>query len=450
MQENESAIVEKPSTHKLKMQRWLMYTLGVIFVFLLVLTIMNIFKRADEKQGNAAETEEAITFSEPAVEANREPDNPFANIRTPTEQATDGTRVVNQQIPQATLRSRAESPTGQTFNQVSDQAIASIEQSRQAKAPAQDELAEAIAQWRIQEELRGLNSLKTGFNFGGSINQAQAKPATAADPAAGFDQQLADIEQRRMDISQRIAEAERLRSNLINQNGNIDDVQRQLTGLQTEFSAPPVDVAGYSKENEYNSDIAGKIAIPAGEVMDAIFTFTTVSDYAGSTVKGMITRDVYDVNKQFVLLPKGTELILTSLQINNVNEPIQARMGFVVKWAVLPNGKKVDFSKAAFADRQGIGAIKDKVNRHLVAQFLGVAAYALLSSETSRSGSGFINDSTYEAEVGESLRSQFAPLAQKYLNLVPTITIRNGQTFKLVLEDEIFVDPWSDIYETYY
>ena len=106
--------------------------------------------------------------------------------------------------------------------------------------------------------------------------------------------------------------------------------------------------------------------------------------------------------------------------------------------------------RVASLDQEGVPAIKDKVNYHFIPQFLGVAAYALLSSETSRQGSGYSNDQTFEGQMGESLRKQFAPLAAKYLNLVPTITLRIGTPMIIILEDDVYAYPWASLGQKLY
>ena len=173
-----------------------------------------------------------------------------------------------------------------------------------------------------------------------------------------------------------------------------------------------------------------------------------ISDYPGSSLKAIANRDVYDATRQFVIIPKGTEFNIKMVRTRNVNEAISNRVGFLVKEAVLPNGNSIDFSTASVSDREGVGAIEDQTDYHLMAQFLGVAAYALVGSQTSRSGTGD-KESSYAGDVGENSRSQFAPLAEKYLNIVPTQTIRPGQSFQIITEQEMFIEPWSDLYAKY-
>ena len=194
----------------------------------------------------------------------------------------------------------------------------------------------------------------------------------------------------------------------------------------------------------------GQRLIPTGTMISGVLDQQLMSDYTGP-FRGMVTHDVYDVSGNYILIPKGSRITGRCLRISNVNEPIQARMGLAVKWLVLPDGKRISFERRVAAlDQAGVPAIKDKVNYHFLAQFLGVVAYAVLSSETSREGSGYNNDQTFEGQMSQSMREQFAPLAAKYLNLVPTITLRIGTPIKIFLEDDVYAHPWASLGQKLY
>lgn len=188
--------------------------------------------------------------------------------------------------------------------------------------------------------------------------------------------------------------------------------------------------------------------IPVGTVISASLAQSVISDYTGSW-RANITEDVYDIKRENILIPKNSRVIGKTIRISNVNEPIQARMGMLVEWVVLPNGNKISFRKSNALDIEGIGAFKDKVDYHFVAQFLGVGAYALLSSETGRNDTAIGGETSYAGDVGASLRSQFAPLAARYLNLVPTITLQVGTPMKIFLEDEVYVEIWDNAFDDY-
>jgi type IV secretion system protein VirB10 len=123
-------------------------------------------------------------------------------------------------------------------------------------------------------------------------------------------------------------------------------------------------------------------------------------------------------------------------------------MGYIVKNLQLPDGKIVDFSKQAGLDREGIAAIEGEVDRHILAQFLGVAAYAIVANGTSYQGTGD-EESSFGGQVGEDARNQFAPLARKYLNLVPTITLKPGDPVRIFIEEPVFIYPWASIRGNY-
>ena len=192
----------------------------------------------------------------------------------------------------------------------------------------------------------------------------------------------------------------------------------------------------------------GQLLIPIGTVINAVLDQDIMSDYVGG-VRMRITHDVYDITDSNIMIPKGCLVTGQSLRIMNVNEPIQARMGITVKWLRLPNGKRISFEKTSSLDQAGIPAIKDKVNYHFFAQFMGVAAYALVGSETSYEGSGFGNDSSFKGEVGSGMREIMAAHAAKYLMLVPTITLRAGTPVKIFLEDDIYSYPWENLNERF-
>ncbi|MBZ0099133.1 MAG: TrbI/VirB10 family protein, partial [Taibaiella sp.] len=207
-------------------------------------------------------------------------------------------------------------------------------------------------------------------------------------------------------------------------------------------------VVGQTASNSpKGSPLPGQMEIPLGTVIRAAIDQKVMSDYTGP-LRLQITHDVYDITRRYLLIPAGSITTAQSLVISNINAPIQSRMGYIIKSLRLPDGKVVDFSRQAGLDREGIAAVEGDVNRHLMAQFLGVAAYALIANGTSYSGTGE-GDSSYAGQVGEDARSQFSPLAQKYLSLVPTITLKPGDPVRIFIEEPVYVYPWASIRGNY-
>ncbi len=194
--------------------------------------------------------------------------------------------------------------------------------------------------------------------------------------------------------------------------------------------------------------LPGQQLLPLTTVIQAVLDQQAISDYEGP-MRLLVVQDVYDVAKAHVLIPKGSKVLARSLVVGNVNAAIQSRMGIAVQSVVLPNGTAIDFSRQAALDREGVAAIEGDTDYHLIEQFLGVAAFALISTGTSRSGSGANSDTTFQGELGQAARQQFSPLLQRYLQLVPTITLEAGTPMRIFLQEALYIFPWSTVGERY-
>lgn len=303
--------------------------------------------------------------------------------------------------------------------------------------------------FKDKERLRALEARKSKFNIKKtkekSAAQPQLRPQARRTVAGNFrDKKRTRLAQEKSMAMQQLAALTSGGGVIPNQ----PDSRAMLREDQDRTGYEVKEVNAGQPKSSVSEPRPGQKLVTTGTILSAVLDQDLVSDYVGP-VRMRLSQDVYDVNDRYIIMPKGCIITGTSLHITNVNEPIQARMGIAVKWLVLPNGSRISFENVFALDQVGIAAIKDKVNRHLIAQFLGVMAYAMLSSETSRTGTGETTDSNFSGDIGESIRKQFAPLAAKYLTLVPTVTLRSGTPLKIFLEDDIYAYPWQKIDEKF-
>jgi type IV secretion system protein VirB10 len=196
----------------------------------------------------------------------------------------------------------------------------------------------------------------------------------------------------------------------------------------------------------------GEKILPTGTIVSALTDMDMMSDYAGNWI-AVVQRPVYDTALEYILLPQGTKIVGKSYRATSVNEAIQARMGSTPLWAIRPDGKRIDFKKTGAMDASGIGALRDLVDRHFLAQFFGVGAYALIGLGPSMSNYGAEPNSSRDAFVREATgksRDIGRSFAEKYLNIVPTIRIRAGTPMKIFIEDDIYIKPWEEIGAAHY
>ena len=293
--------------------------------------------------------------------------------------------------------------------------------------------------WQNKEKRRALEARQANFALKqpGGVKRTKMQSHQTAKTDNGKKQYLTEEQKRVMAEIKRLERLQKGRA--------AAPQQAAATGyIPLSFDKAEQDLTVGQPQSE-TAPKAGQKLIPTGTIIGAVLDQRLMSDYAGP-FRGLVTHDVYDVTDRYIVIPKGSRVIGRSIRISNINEPIQARMGLIVKWLVLPNGKRISFEKRVAAlDQAGVPAIKDQVNYHFLAQFLGVAAYAVLASATSYEGSSWADERTFEGNLGQSLREQFAPLAAKYLSLVPTITLREGTPLKIFIEDDIYVYPWESI-----
>lgn len=465
-------IDEKPATYRRKLQLWLGIAFGVVLGLLFILTLINIFSKMGNKQPAKQEPVQEQQSTRSGDRADQF-EQLLAN-RRPSRQAEE--------------QPEALSPLEESFNRLAQRGQGSDGSGTGADSQGGGEATlsaadKAMRQWEQRERLRALQSAQSSWglqksNLGKASANAPASAAVApaartmrAEPAGGdlvgaldtlnrpFDEG-GSLEERRAEVRRRIEEAQRLRADLASRGaaglpgaaGRSEPgqapAQEQLQQLSSSFNRAPENVVGFTKSNKYNADIAGKLKVPPGTVIPTTLMRKAISDYMTGSLQAIVSHDVYDISRQYVLFPKGTEINIGVARTRNVNEAISNRVAFLVKEGVLPNGDVIDFTKAAAVDREGVGAIEDQVDYHFMAQFLGVAAYALISNGSSYSGTGD-QEGSYAGDVGENARREFSPLIQKYLNIVPTITIRPGQSFRVIVEEEMYVEPWSDLYAKY-
>lgn len=444
--EEEQASDERPPVHKKQAKIYIFIVIGVL-VFALIL---DTFRRAG---GGKEEKEQPIQTEQAAPR-----ESPAQDFESRFSQEVER-RKVAKKYPQP--------------DETPQQTMARLENERdltevhpQQQGPAEQKV-DIYQEFKDSERRRALNARKSSFRLrkktqtsqpGGAIGPRQKQPGMVP---ASLDAQAIEAEKARV-----IDEIQRLEKLQKKQGGAPPHMPAMPGYLKPSAYTPPpakkgpeillasakqgrsnpaeqLTVGRPASEMEHPEE--GQRLVPTATVIKAVLDQELMSDYTGS-YRGLITHDVYDVTASYIVIPKGSRFIGKCLRISNVNEPIQARMGLTVNWIILPNGKRIDLKKKAdMLDQAGIHAVKDKVNYHFFAQFLGVAAYALISSETSREGSGIAQDETYEGQVGEAMREQFAPLAAKYLDLVPTITLRAGTPINIFLEDDVYAHEWSSL-----
>ncbi|NKI94857.1 TrbI/VirB10 family protein [Rhizobacter sp. SG703] len=230
---------------------------------------------------------------------------------------------------------------------------------------------------------------------------------------------------------------------------------RDLGGAQA--SGAIVGQTATARRERGDAQREGEYLVPVGTVMAAVLDIEVNSDWEGRW-RALIARDIYDLNQDVILIPKGTRVLGSSARPKPVNEAINERMALIAQWLVLPNGARIDLSRSAMLDGAGVAALEGDVNRHFLATLGGVAAYGVIGGlAATRAVRSTSNDTNLAvsvlagrdagAEIAAGLADVGRRVASRYLNLVPTIVVKPGTPMNVFLDDELFLRAWAPIDE---
>ncbi|MFP1883479.1 TrbI/VirB10 family protein [Lonsdalea quercina] len=189
----------------------------------------------------------------------------------------------------------------------------------------------------------------------------------------------------------------------------------------------------------------------AGWVIPGVMISGINSDLPGQIV-GQVAQDVYDsATGKYLLIPHGTRLIGTYS-----SDVAYGQEGVMIAWQRLafPDGKALDLGSMPGADMAGYSGFRDQVNNHYVRIFgnalllSGITATIAYSQDrdqnTNSSNQAPNMSSEMSAALGQVFGQAIAQVVQKNLNIAPTLEIRPGYRFNImVTKDLAFTKPYQ-------
>ncbi len=187
--------------------------------------------------------------------------------------------------------------------------------------------------------------------------------------------------------------------------------------------------------------------IKTGSVIPAIMVTGINSDLPGHLI-AQISQDVYDSSSGMnMLIPQGSKLF--GVYDSRI---IYGQERVLVAWnrIIFPDGSALTLPAMGGADLSGMAGFSDEVDNHYFKTFGSAILMSLITAGTSYAldMSGAIGDeSSLQAQLTASLAQQIgetsANLLEKNLNIKPTLEIRSGYQFNIVLtKDLVFQSPY--------
>jgi type IV secretion system protein TrbI len=191
----------------------------------------------------------------------------------------------------------------------------------------------------------------------------------------------------------------------------------------------------------------------AGYVIPAIMIYGINSSLPGQIV-GQVSQDVYDTaTHRWKLIPQGSRLVGT---YSSEVEYGQARVLVAWQRIIFPDGKAMDIGTMPGSDGEGYSGFTDQVNNHyarlygsaflLSAMTAGFTLSQNQNQTNQGAGYGYQQNAstTLSQALGQQLGQVTGRLMQKNINISPTLEIRPGYRFNVVVtKDMTFSKPYQ-------
>ena len=202
-------------------------------------------------------------------------------------------------------------------------------------------------------------------------------------------------------------------------------------------SVPPEAVRDYSSPARIGEpeDPPGWERIYEGSFLEAALVSQLSGDFPGP-VLAVVSVPFYSADRQRILVPRGTRVIGTAQAVANQD---QARLAVSFHRLILPDGRWVSLDFHGL-NQLGEGALKDQVNRHYFSMFAAVGAVGVLSGLTAARGNPYEGGvAGFRAGAGQGLGQAATRILDRFLNRLPTITIRAGHRLRVWFTSDVLV-----------
>lgn len=192
--------------------------------------------------------------------------------------------------------------------------------------------------------------------------------------------------------------------------------------------------------------------VKAGTIIPGVMLTGINSDLPGQ-ITAQVREHVFDtVTGQYLLIPQGTRLV--GLYDHQV---VYAQERVLISWKrlIFPNGASLSLREGMpGTDALGAAGFADQVNNHYLRIFgnallLSVITAGVQLSQIPQFGRDFEGPTAGNvlgAAVGQQLGSTAAELLRRGINIAPTLEIRPGYPFNImVTQDMVFPAPYDDM-----
>jgi type IV secretion system protein VirB10 len=209
---------------------------------------------------------------------------------------------------------------------------------------------------------------------------------------------------------------------------------------KAEADAPNPDAA---KPGLFNSFQGKRYVAFEGTVLETLLINRLNGSFPGP-VNCLVTNDIYSHDRQHVLIPAGTKVLGEAKKVEAFG---QQRLAVFFHRLIMPDGYSVNLDQFKGLDQIGESALRDKVNNHYLQIFGASLAIGVLGGiAEAGTGNAFTNSSLDQARAGfgANLANSSMQILDRFLNVLPTVTIREGHRVKVFLSGDLLLPDYNE------
>ena len=214
------------------------------------------------------------------------------------------------------------------------------------------------------------------------------------------------------------------------------------TSPPAEQPVPDPKNAGKNTPEKADAAERPKYRLFEGTVLETVLTNRLDGSFSGP-VNCMVTTNVYSQDGQHLLIPQGSRVLG---EVHKVDSFGQERLAVSFHRLIMPDGYSVNLDQFQGLNQIGETGLSDLVNHHYLQVFgisLAIGAIAGLGEANIGTAADRSGLDAYEQGVASSLSQSSLRILDRYLNVLPTFTIREGHRVKVYLSQDLLLPAYD-------
>ena len=185
------------------------------------------------------------------------------------------------------------------------------------------------------------------------------------------------------------------------------------------------------------TDPDGWDRIYEGSFLEAVLVTQLSGEFPGPVLAN-VSVPFYSADRQRVLVPRGARVAGAVAAVSGAD---QERLAVAFHRILWPDGRTVSLEFNGL-NQIGESALKDEVDRHYFSMFAAAGAVGILSGLTAIGSNPYAGGRQgFQAGASQGLGEGAVRILDRFLNRLPTITIRAGHRLRIWFTGDVLVPP---------